>query len=281
MPDKKKPPMGEMAYATAFIALLGVGQSWISLGFGTGYFSWKRLVVGITLLTLAGGIWYRKPLARVGAIFVLAAGAINLLVSMLQHELNLNRLAWVAALLWCCWVIWRGYEDEEVDPTDDSERHRDSVALVSLLSAPLVLDEATVAAAAQRTLGPESAVFGGGMFWAVRTTHGVLRISSAARPFFADRAADTTHADEHRAVREHSAWLSVEVVDPRTVDLSVLFPMIARLIADMSPENALAIHATSSNEFVACRPGWKKGICENQPFKIPQLAREPAIVPPA
>ena len=278
MPNSKKPPMGEMAYATAFIAFQGATQLWFATGFQSGYFSWKRAVAGLVLIALAGGIWYRQRLARIGAIAVLAAGALVLLVNMLQHELSWYRLAWIAALLWCCWVIWRGYEDEETGPLDDADRHRDSVAMVALLAEPVSLDEARVAAAAHRAIGADAAVFGSGMFWAVRTPQGVLRASSAARPYFADHAAETTHADEHRAVREHNAWLSVEVAEPATTDLAAAYPVMARLLAELAPEDTLLLHAPATNEFHACTVGWRLRVAVHQPFRIPQTA--PAAATP-
>lgn len=271
MPNSKKPPMGEMAYATAFVAFQGAAMAWMSLGYTTGYFSWKRAVAAVILTSLAAGIWYRLRYARLGAILVLTGGAVLILTSMLRTELNLNQLAWIAALIWCCWTIWRGYEDEAAGPADDAEAHRGAVALVALLPDPVTLDEAAITAAARRALGPETAVFGGGMFWAVRTKAGVLRVAAAARPWFSDHSADTTHADEHRAVRAHNAWLSVDAAEPASVDLSAALPLMGRLMAELAPHNALAIHAPATNEFLTCRNDWREKLADQLPFRIPEM----------
>ncbi len=265
--QKSKPPMGEMAYATAFIAMLGLAQAYYSFHFQ----SWKRAITSVVLLALASGIWYRLRFARLGAVAVLALGALVLLNDTLRHEMTFNRLAWIAAVLWCCWVIGRGYENETADPTDDAERHRESVAFIALLDRAVAIDEAAV----KRVLGTDASVFGGGMFWAVRTPAGVLRVSAVARPFFADHSASTTHADERRAVREHNAWIGVEVADPETADLAAAYPLMGRLLAAIAPENSLVIHATATNEFFACAEDWRERFRENPPFQIPRIAAAP------
>jgi hypothetical protein len=128
-------------------------------------------------------------------------------------------------------------------------------------------------------IGEDAAVFGSGMFWAIRTPQGVLRAAAAARPYFSDHAAKTTHSDEHRAVREHNAWIAVEAADPDTTDLAAAFPVMAKLLAELAPENALVLHAPATNEFQACTAGWRARISARQPFRIPQIA--PAKIPTA
>lgn len=270
MPDKNRPPMGEMAYATAFVAFQGAVMAWMSLGYQTGYFSWKRAAAAVILTGLAAGIWYRVRLARIATIAVLAGGILLILFRMLMTDLTLTQLAWMGALLWCCWVIWRGYEEEEAsDPTDDADVHRGSLSLVALLPAAITLDQTSVSAAAGRAVGDGAPVFGGGMFWAVPTSFGVLRVGSAARPYFSDHSADTTHSDEHRAVREHNAWVSVELADMAVADLPAAFRLMAKLLNEITPDNALAIHAPATNEFMACHEGWRTKLLTGQPFKLP------------
>lgn len=276
MPNRKKPPMGEMAYATAFIAFLGFAQLWRASGFQTGWFSWRRTIAGLLLVGLAGGIWYRWRYARLAAIGILALAAGTILLDMLRSELSINSLAWMLALLWCCWTIWRGYEDEAAAPVDDADAHRNDIALVALLPDLMPLDDETVRTAAQRVIGPEAAVFGSGMFHAVRTPAGVLRVATAARPWFSDHSADTTHADEHRAVREHNAWLSVDIADATATDPAAAYPLMARLLAELAPPATLAIHATATNEFIVCAAGWRERLAREAPFRLPSRPVRPA-----
>lgn len=264
--------MGELAYATAFVAFQGAWMAWISLGYKTGYFSWRRAIAAVVLTALAAGIWYRVKHARTGAIIVLAGGALLILYKMFVTDLTLNNLAWTGALLWACWVIYRGYDDEDEVSTDDAEVHRGAVSLVALLSDPVAPDQVIVSAAASRAVGQGTPVFGGGMFWAVPTSFGVLRVGAAARPYFVDHSADTTHSDEHRAVREHNAWVSVELADTSVADLPAAFKLMAALLLELAPENTLAIHAPATNEFMACHAGWREKLRSQFPFKIPKTA---------
>lgn len=278
MQTKVNPPVGEMAWATAFIAFMGTAQLWMAWQ----NHSWKRAIAGAVLAGLALGIWYRNTWARRAAYVLLALAAVVQLVMMLKLDFTLGKIIWILAPLWCVWVLFRGFEDEVPDEDDDSVRHRDAVSFVALLGEPPVLDEAIVTAAVKKILGDAAAVFGSGMFWAVRLGTCVFRVSAAPRAYFANRAAKTTHADELRAVREHTAWIAVEIADPKTVDMNVAFPQMARLIAELAPENTMAIHATESGEFIGCSPGWREKFGEHQPFKTPQIAgpATPAAPPP-
>lgn len=268
--------MGELAYATAFVAFNGAAMAWMSLGYQTGYFSWKRAAAAVILTTLAAGIWYRQPHARLGAIAVLAGGALLILFRMIITDMNLTQLGWMGALLWACWVIWRGYDDEDAVSTDDAERHRGAVSLVALLPEAVALDQERLTAAANRAVGDGTPVFGGGMFWAVPTSFGVLRVGAAARPYFVDHSADTTHSDEHRAVREHNAWISVELADTAVADMGAAFRLMGALLAELAPDNTLAVHAPATNEFMACRDNWRLRLRADTPFKIPNPAPAPA-----
>jgi hypothetical protein len=270
MPERKKAPMGEMAYATAFVAFQGAAMAWMSLGYQTGYFSWKRATAAVILTSLAAGIWFRVSFARYATIAVLAGGALLILYRMMITDMTMNQLAWTGALLWCCWVIWRGYEKEDAgDTADDADVHRGNVALVALLPEAVALDQTSVSAAAGRAVGDGAPVFGGGMFWAVPTSFGVMRVSSAARPYFSDHSAKTTHSDEHKAVREHNAWVGVELADTAVSDLPAAFALMAKLLNEIAPDTSLAIHAPASNEFMACHEGWRAKLVNELPFKLP------------
>jgi hypothetical protein len=99
----------------------------------------------------------------------------------------------------------------------------------------------------------------------------VLRISTANRPYFTNRSADTTHSAEDRAVRDHSAWLAVELAEPRGTDLAAAYPQMARLLAELSPDAALAVYAAATNEFFLCHIGWRETFAGQLSFQIPKL----------
>lgn len=260
-----------MAWATAFVAFLGASQLWLSYQNG----SWKRAVAGVVMILLSLGIWYRITLARRAAIGVLAAGSAFQLYAMLQVEFSMSKFLWIIAPLLCCWFLWRTPEDEPVvEAEDDAGRRRGSVSFVALLRDPVALDEAAVTSAARRVAGPDAAVFGSGKFWAVRAQGHVFRVSSADRPYFANHSAATAHDASHRAVREHGAWLAIDVADPQTLDLGPAYGFMARLMAELAPAETLAVHATASNEFVACAAGWQDHFRAAAPF-VP-VAQPPA-----
>lgn len=253
-----------MAWATAFVAFMGASQLWLSYQNG----SWKRAVAGVVMLGLSLGIWYRITLARRAAIFVLAAGSAFQLYAMLQVEFSMSKFLWIVAPLLCCWFLWRAPDDElVVEAEDDATRRRGSVAFVALLREPVTLDEKTVTEAARRAAGPEAAVFGSGMFWAVRAQGLVLRVSSASRPYFARPSA--VHAPEasQRAVHDHLAWMAVDVADPQAATLANAYALMGRLVAELVPDLALAVHATANNAFVVCSPDWPARFRTAAPFE--------------
>ena len=263
MRNDPRPPSGEMAWATAFVAFLGASQLWLSYQNG----SWKRAVAGVIMLGLSLGIWYRLTLARRAAILVLAAGSLFQLYAMLQVEFSMSKFLWIVAPLLCCWFLWRAPDDEPmVEAEDDATRRKDQVAFVALLREPVALDEAAVLAAARRFAGPEAAVFGSGMFWAVRAQGIVLRISTADRPYFSHPSTVEAPESVHKALREHTAWLAIDVADPQQSPLPAAYALMARLMAELVPDHALAVHATVERGFVVCSPDWPNRFRAASPF---------------
>lgn len=237
--------------------------------------AWVFGVLALTLAVLSVGCFLKHRWARIGGLGVASAVFLWKGWIFLQSEITFNRLIGVALWAWV-WIIlafqWDPAPEEEDAETDDEDEDDDGpmLSLVLLLSEPKYMETPILARLAShawqrdiRAASKDDDTDGDheddGDGWVVGTAETPVYmmmctveddalffiVHNFPMPYVEDPDAVADEIDENRrarALREHKAWLSVDLMrHPESWGADEAYRWIGKLLADLIDETALAV----------------------------------------
>lgn len=242
-------PSSDAAYVsiwfllTAAVGVYGAFSGW------SPYVSLSLFSIGATI---GIGVWLEKTWA------IRIALGIALLLTMYQLyllfgvEFSTKRLTWTAifgCMLWTAWDCLRKSTTGSADKKSGSNADEEStlISIVMLLREPKYLDETMLQAVIERAWGVElneesgSFLVGESPMYVLKTPERMFLIHNHETPYFNDTEEVSKEIGELRlrkAVQEHRAWASVDLLAPddrpSQAELDVAYRLICKLIAALA-----------------------------------------------
>lgn len=231
-------------FASAFIAIPADGRADAGM-----------VSCGAGLFVAGAGIWLKRLWARYVAIFSITGyGFFSAAASDIDVLLALRLFAILAAIL----LIWQ-FDPTAVsaEPVDDDEEDdaAEMTSLVALLPEFRYLDAAIVSRLAAEAWGVDVsvddddelfAVTGESPHFLIRAEDRLFVVHNVDQPYFEDPEDFASRVLESRicrAVVEHEAWISVDVLDVEGTceNDPECYRMIAKLLAELIDDSCLAI----------------------------------------
>ncbi|HEX5219092.1 MAG TPA: DUF2314 domain-containing protein [Verrucomicrobiae bacterium] len=274
MPFKLKPPGGERAqYAIVglavglYVAITGfLGEDFVEGSFG------------VALATVGVGLWFNQQWARWSAIALtlVAVGFIGFRMS--QRGFSFLGTAGMIMGLVGAWFIWREFSPEKIAETAEAaeagDKPKSMISLVLLLREPRYLEARILAPIVSSAWGQEFSgddteedstrfVVGESPMFAVQSPEGFFVIHNFPSQYFEDTAKAADDLQELRmqvAVRNHQAWMAVDLIQPHDPSATPesFYPQIARLVAELADENVLALYHPDSGKLTV----WNEALTE-------------------
>jgi uncharacterized protein YegJ (DUF2314 family) len=185
------------------------------------------------------------------------------------------------------------FDDRQAAPIGRGTRSEQGVALVLLLNEPRVLDAGLLADLASEALGEHFSAgeeeanerFVAGELPSFVLKHGerVFLVNCFARPYLDDPEEAARAISELRlrkAVREHSAWLSVDLLgDCAPEQRPEAYCNIGKLIAALADEDCLAIFAPATSQLIVYDAEMRQQLCSRDPLDLFEQSAHPPVVP--
>lgn len=276
-----KPPGGERTLYSVAIILLGLYL--LVRGFQGGRVFME--VHGGLLLFSGLGLWLRKEWARWMSI-----GLLMLMSGIGLWQLGQRGFTFVGLLaplgsLYLAFLVWREFNPALLAQVDPEGTTKPMISFVLLLKEPRYLEARILAECASAAWGgqftssdPESEtssddpkqetaesrfVVGQSPLFMLSTPEAMYIVNNFDRPYFDDIVEAAEAMPELRlrhAVEHHKAWLSVDLISPfdESRDRQSYYPPIAKLIAELSGQDCLAIYHPESGTINA----WDGGMEE-------------------
>jgi uncharacterized protein YegJ (DUF2314 family) len=167
------------------------------------------------------------------------------------------------------------------------------IALVLFLDRPRDLDSSYLCGVASRALGvrftddeadaTDQFVAGSEPSFIVKYGDHFFLINSFDRPYMDDPEEAAQSISELRlrkAVREHSAWLSVDLLgDYQPGDLATIYRTIGKLTAALADDDCLAIFAPATGQLNNFDEETREQLCGDDPLELFETSSHPPVVP--
>jgi uncharacterized protein YegJ (DUF2314 family) len=255
MPFKLKTPGGERAqYAVVCLAVgLYIAIKWFLRGdYVAGSFGATLMIVGV-------GLWFNQQWARWGAIALTLVAVGFMGFKMSQRGFDLLGTAGMITGLVGAWFIWREFSPKKIAETAESDnKPKAMISLVLLLREPRHLEAKILAQIVSSAWGQEFSgddaeedsapfVVGESPMFAVQSPEGFFVVHNFPSQYFDDTAKAADDLQElriHHAVKNHQAWIAVDLIRPHdpTATPETFYPQIAKLVAELAEPDALAIY---------------------------------------
>ena len=269
-----RPPGGMVTWVALVWIVIGAFLAVVGL---VGALDAFRATLGSVMFVLGLGIWLRQPWARWTGVAIS-----SLMLALGGWAAFRDGLAWETArrLFLPIWYLWALLEwdvrdkktrsDCAKESTDDcGSGHRPMISLVQLLREPRYLDAAILAHLASRAWGqtvttdePDSKTFvvGDSPHLMAQCDGLFFAIHNIDRPYWdqpAEAAEDMRELRFQKALLEHRAWLSVDVLNEAETEAAVerAYGYIAKLQAELVDDNTLAIMCPGMSWGVPADPG--------------------------
>lgn len=199
--------------------------------------------------------------------------------SMVRKGLTLNGALGLFATLWGAWTVWVRFRPEpKLNPL---------YSLVLLLERTRTLTAKTVADIAgsawggryhvyvhRKQIGSSSLdrwVVGESAAFLVRSPEALFVVQSIPGPYFDDvprAAAESQELRIRKAIRDHRAWLSVDLVQSvdEAADPKTFYPQIACLLASLAGPDALALYHPDTGKIHAWDPALAEKLRGSDPL---------------
>jgi uncharacterized protein YegJ (DUF2314 family) len=243
-----KAPGGERTWLAALALIGGVA---LAVAGGRHFDRFEAVLGGVWLLT-GVGLWFRQRWAR-----WLALGAFGACIAWFIWMVSLAGFAWsiLAAVAGCgvaTWRIWRRFSPAALD------EDQPLTSLVLLLRETRYLEAKVLAEIVSSAWGgqygvaegtePESGrwVIGESPHFVVFAPEGLFAVHNVPSLYFTDLedlAEELPELRLRKAIQEHQAWLSVDLLTPfdDTAARESFYPQIARLVAELAGPDCLCL----------------------------------------
>ncbi|MFD0892969.1 DUF2314 domain-containing protein [Luteolibacter ambystomatis] len=257
-------------------------------------------------LIVAGLLLHRHKIAGIYLTLgmVLAMSVYNLSV-LLRKGLGIKTA--IGLLLFVgLWQCWRKYGrilrnqatwDDPLVPHEtlppDSEESDDTpmISIVLLRRHALPLDEDTLSAAVRRAwshpqkAGDDEELFavGEGFLFIVRNGMGLWTVHNRAHPYFDDVEPVIASIPEMRlqkAVRDHGAWLSIDLTAPfdKSLPAESFYPHIFRLLRELADGDTLAIFRPETGQINVWDDEVAAKLCGPEPLQDFTQRSQPPVI---
>jgi len=258
MPSKLKTPGGNRTWIAVLFIFLGL---WITFS-SVRRADWWFTSVALLMLICGVGLWFNQQWARWSAIAVvlILTGAIAG-SAFLAGTFSLIHWLTIGFSIWVVRDIWKDFSPTKIAnrDIDDVDPDREPmVSLVLLLREPRYL-EARVLGEIVSSAWDED--FSGGKdesddnamryvvgetpLFIIQSPEAMFLVHNRAEQYFDNMAGVLDHLKElrlHKAVEDHRAWLSVDLMSIHTdVAKETMYPRIASLIAELGGPDCTAI----------------------------------------
>ena len=223
------------------------------------------LILAVAALYLVTGIgaWQEIRGAAVAGMWIFALGALARIVAVIG-EFTWARLGSMIFFAWLAWEYrsalkqWDAFNALDEDGFEDVEEDDGPiVSIVLLLKSPRYLEDVILAKLIEEAWGGDYSsgdeeaqdgfVVGETPMLIVKSPHGMFMVHNHPVPYFDDPEAVGEEIGElrlRRAVMEHEAWLSVDLLNPENESESpeAFYPLIIRLIYELAEgDDVLAV----------------------------------------
>jgi uncharacterized protein YegJ (DUF2314 family) len=194
--------------------------------------------------------------------------------------------------LWSWLKVFVGRTDLPTRTPKHPEKDR-LIALVLFLRDSRVLDTASIAALAGDALGgrfssdrrdaTDRYVAGRDPSFVVKHGDHFFLINNFARPYTEDPAEAADEIGELRlrkAVRDHEAWISVDLLGQcKDADLPEIYRTLGKLAAELIDEECLALFAPATGQLVVYDPDMLDALRGDNPLALFEVPPHPPVVP--
>lgn len=191
--------------------------------------------------------------------------------------------------LWS-WVKGLLRSEESLSTTGEE---KPLVALVLFLAEPRDLDSVEIARRASRALGcrftcgdgdaTDHFVVGEEPSFVLKYGEHYFLINSFPRPYMDDpetAAGSVSELRLRKAIREHSAWLSVDLLgEVRRLQLPEIYRTIGKLVAAFADDECLAIFAPATGQLNLFDEESARLLRSDNPLKLFEVSSHPPVVP--
>ncbi|MEW6304265.1 MAG: DUF2314 domain-containing protein [Verrucomicrobiota bacterium] len=269
MISRLRPPGGDRTW---YALMYFIGGLWFVSGWVRhAGFRWEVGVFGVISAIVAAGMWFRCRWADFGGVGVAAFMALYMIAILLGEPSLWNALL-VFGCGWILWDMWKlchnqGVESDE--PTGEDGEKGESEPMISLvlfLKEPRYLECAVLAnilESAWQTKfitsegekeGTQNYVVGESPMFIVGTREAMFLIHNHPRQYFDDTETvveELREARMRKAVAEHQAWLSVDLLRPLDESRAPesFYPQIARLVAELAGPDCLGLFQPHTSRF--------------------------------
>ncbi|BCU76696.1 hypothetical protein llg_14110 [Luteolibacter sp. LG18] len=266
---------------------------------------WLVAAETITLI-VAGLLLYRHTIAGIylTLVVILAMGLYNLSVIFRKGfgiKTAIGLLLFVG--IWQCWRKYgrilqkqATWDDPLVpgetplpDPSESEDKPMISIVLLRRHALPL--DQDSLSAVVRRAWShprkpaddEELFAVGDGSLFIVRNGAGLWTVHNRAHPYFDDVEQAIASVPEMRlqkAVRDHSAWLAVDLTAPFDKSLSAesFYPHIFRLLRELADEDTLAIFRPETGHINVWDDEVAAKLCGPEPLQDFTQRSQPPVI---
>ena len=246
--------------ASGYLAVVGEGGlSMVVLGLIGGF--------GLLYLVVGGAAWQEKIGAvKVGMWLFTVVSVLRL--ASLPFSFSWSKLGTSLLFVWLAWEYRTSLKQMEFgdlldelgnpdgDGGEEGEADKPMISIVLLLDSPRYLEDMVLAGIVEEawggdyTSGDEDAqdgfVVGEAPVYVIKCPHGIFMVNQFDRPYFDEVDEVAEEIGElrlRRAILEHQAWLSVDLMVPVDEDLPLedFYPLIIRLIYELAGDDVLAV----------------------------------------
>ncbi|MGD0093512.1 MAG: DUF2314 domain-containing protein [Planctomycetota bacterium] len=264
-----RPPGGDVTWLSIFCCAISL----IALWGGIGTKNPAAILGGLVLLVLSLGWWFRQAWARWTGL-VMCIGAFVARCTLLATGSRSVRWTSIVISALAAWILWKWEvrKDDEAhegggrNKTGEGPDSKPFISLVLLIKEPRQVDDVTLARLASKAWGAtlksgqdgdNSAtdfVVGKSPIFMCRFQDMFFTIHNHAAPYFPPEVAEETRELRlKKALSEHRAWLSVDLVSSASGKFdesmsNTAYPLIGKLVAELADSDCLAIYCPETRQ---------------------------------
>lgn len=222
--------------------------------------------IGLLLAVIGVGLWFNQQWARWLGIGLTAVAVTFMGVHMAQHGIRWWGVIGMGVGVWSAWGLWKEFSPGKIAESED--KPKSMISLVLLLREPRYLEAKILAQIISSAWGQDFSagddaegdstrfVVGESPMFAVQSSEGFFVIHNFPSQYFDDTAKAADDFQElrmHKAVKNHQAWIAVDLIRPHdeAATPEAFYPQIARLVAELADENVLALFHPDSGKLTA------------------------------
>ncbi|MCB1206425.1 MAG: DUF2314 domain-containing protein [Verrucomicrobiae bacterium] len=223
------------------------------------------LPLGLVYLGIAAGAWqeWRGAVVTGAVLFSLA---VVMRIYVLATDFSVGKAGSALVFAWLAYKFvmalrnWDAVEDRGDPPADEE---KPMISIVLFLSEPKSLDESVLTEIVEEAWGGDYTsenederdgfVVGHTPFFIVKSKTGVFAVHNHPVPYFDDVeevAGEIGELRLRKAVLDHRAWLSVDLLSPgdESLPLEAYYPAIIRLVYELSDETTSLVYRPETGQ---------------------------------